>query len=167
MQSKELSRLATTDPLTGLLNRRELHNQAKKIIHHAARNSSIFAVLSIDLDYFKYINDTYGHQTGDTVLINLANLLSTERRANDLVARTGGEEFVLILADIDKDNSLMLVEKLRVAVENASVTNINITIKIGLVVSQKDLQVDLDSLLTLSDKALYDAKPGGLNRLPR
>jgi len=164
MQYKKLSRLAKTDPLTGLLNRRELHKQAKKIIHLAARNSSTFAVLSIDVDYFKYVNGTYNHQTGDTVLIHLANLLSTERRANDLAARTGDEEFVLILADIDKENSLMLAEKLRVAVENASVTIINITISIRLVVSQKDLQVDLDSLLTLSDKALYDAKAGGRNQ---
>ena len=164
MQSKKLSRLATTDPLTGLLNRRELHKQAKKIIHQSARSSSTFAVLSVDVDFFKVVNDTYGHQVGDTVLINLANILSNERRANDLAARTGGEEFVLILPDINKENSIVLAEKLRAATENSSVSNIKITISIGLVVSHKNTQVDLDTLLSLSDKALYDAKAAGRNR---
>ena len=164
-QSEELFRLATTDPLTGLLNRRELESQAKKIIHQADRNSSTFALLSIDVDFFKRVNDTYGHQVGDKVLIHLANVLTKERRINDLVARVGGEEFVLILPDIDKDNAILLAEKLRQTVEQEPIDNISITISIGLVVTDKNTKVDLDVLLKASDNALYQSKEAGRNRV--
>ena len=163
-QSQELFLLATTDPLTGLLNRRELQAQALKIIHQADRNSSTFALLSIDVDFFKCVNDTYGHQAGDKVLIDLAHVLTKERRVNDLVARVGGEEFILILPDIDEKNAFLLAEKLRKNVESRSIDNIKITISIGLVVTQKDSTIDLDILLQSSDNALYDSKEGGRNR---
>ena len=163
-QSQELFRLATTDPLTGLLNRRELQAQAQKVIHQANRNSSTFALLAIDVDFFKRVNDTYGHQTGDKVLIHLAEVLTQERRVNDLVARIGGEEFVLILPDIEQKNAFLLAEKLRTNVEKKSIENMTITISIGLVVTQKNTQVDLDTLLQLADSALYDAKKTGRNR---
>ena len=156
--------LATTDPLTGLLNRRELLTQADKIIHQVARNSSTYALLSIDVDLFKCVNDTYGHQTGDKVLKHLANLFVEERRANDLVARTGGEEFVLLLPDIDKESAFLFAENLRKKVECQSIDNIDITVSIGLVVSQQDVKTEFNTLLKLSDKALYDAKHLGRNR---
>ncbi|WP_372742748.1 GGDEF domain-containing protein, partial [Neptunomonas sp.] len=96
-QSQELFSLATTDPLTGLINRRELQAQVEKVIYQVSRNLSTFALLSIDVDFFKRVNDTYGHQAGDRVLINLANIFTTSLRAHDLIARVGGEEFVLLL----------------------------------------------------------------------
>ena len=163
-QSQELFRLATTDPLTGLLNRRELQTQAKKVIHQAARNSSTFALMSVDVDYFKHVNDTYGHQAGDKVLIHLANILSKERRVNDLVARIGGEEFVLLLPDIEHEDAFMLAEKLRKTVEKNVIDNLKITISIGLVVTIKDTLIDFDALLKASDQALYDAKKTGRNK---
>lgn len=163
-QSQELFRLATTDPLTGLLNRRELQTQAKKVIHQAARSLSTFALMSVDVDYFKRVNDTYGHQTGDKVLIHLANILTKERRVNDLVARIGGEEFVLILPDIGEADAFLLAEKLRETVAKNVIENLKITISIGLVVTIKDTLIDFDTLLQASDKALYDAKNTGRNK---
>ena len=163
-QSQELFRLATTDPLTGLLNRRELQTQAHKIIHQADRNSSTFALMSVDVDFFKHVNDTYGHQAGDKVLTDLANIFMTDRRVNDLVARVGGEEFVLVLPDIEEHKAFLLAEKIRKTVEESSIFNIKITISIGLVVTHKKTKVDLDVLLQLSDKALYASKESGRNR---
>ena len=163
-QSQELFRLATTDPLTGLLNRRELQASAEKIIHQANRNASTIALLSIDVDFFKQINDNHGHQFGDNVLTALSSLLIKGRRANDLVARVGGEEFVLILPDINAENAFVLAEKLRRSIEKESIANTSITVSIGLVVTPKEGQFTLDKLLKLSDNALYMAKKGGRNR---
>lgn len=163
-QSKELYQLAITDPLTSLINRRELQIQTQKIINHTARNSSSFALLAIDIDFFKDVNDTYGHQAGDKVLTSLANILKEDRRANDLVARIGGEEFILVLPDIDEENAYTLAEKIRLSVENHMVDNIKITISIGLIVSGKDKQLNFNTLLNLSDKALYHSKKSGRNK---
>ena len=163
-QSRELLLLAITDPLTGLINRRELRAQAKKIIHQAARNATTFALLSIDIDYFKRINDKYGHQAGDKLLIELSKLLKSQRRINDVVARVGGEEFVMLLSDINEVNALRLAENLRESIENQSIDNMNITVSIGLVVTDKNIKTDLDTLLKLSDNALYESKNSGRNR---
>lgn len=163
-QSQELFSLATTDPLTGLINRRELQAQVEKVIYQVSRNLSTFALLSIDVDFFKRVNDTYGHQAGDRVLINLANIFTTSLRAHDLIARVGGEEFVLLLQDIDEKNAFLLAEKLRRSVEASAIDDIKITVSIGLVVTRKNAVADLDILLKLSDNALYDAKKSGRNR---
>lgn len=163
-QSEALFKLATTDPLTGLLNRRELQVQAEKIIHQADRNSSTFALMTIDIDFFKVINDKNGHEAGDNVLIDFAHVLTKNRRLNDLVARVGGEEFILILPDIDEKNAFKFAEKLRVDIENRSINNIKITVSIGLVVTQKKCKTDLPTLLRLSDNALYQSKNEGRNK---
>ncbi|WP_372742821.1 GGDEF domain-containing protein, partial [Neptunomonas sp.] len=163
-QSQELFSLATTDPLTGLINRRELQAQVEKVIYQVSRNLSTFALLSIDVDFFKCVNDTYGHQAGDKVLINLANIFTTSLRAHDLIARVGGEEFVLLLQDIDEKNAFLLAEKLRRSVEASAIDDIKITVSIGLVVTRKNAFADLDMLLKLSDNALYEAKKSGRNR---
>ena len=163
-QSQELLLLAITDPLTGLINRRELRAQANKIIHQAARNSTTFALLSIDIDYFKCINDRYGHQAGDKLLIELSKILKDQRRINDVVARVGGEEFIMLLSDINEVNAFRLAENLRKLIENQLIDDMNITVSIGLVVSHKNIKVDLDILLKLSDDALYVSKNNGRNR---
>jgi diguanylate cyclase (GGDEF)-like protein len=137
--------------------------QADKIAHLVARNSSTFALLSIDVDFFKGINDTHGHQAGDKVLQNLAKILTEERRTDDLVARVGGEEFVLVLPNMDQENAFRFAEKLRKKIECESIDNLNITVSIGLVVSHKDVQKQFDELLNLSDQALYEAKRQGRN----
>ncbi|MFQ3235943.1 MAG: diguanylate cyclase (GGDEF)-like protein [Paraglaciecola sp.] len=163
-QSKKLYLLATIDPLTGLLNRREMMAQVTKITSQVARNSSNFALLSIDVDFFKQVNDTYGHLAGDKVLKHLANILVEDRRAHDIVARVGGEEFILLLPDMNKENAFIFAEKLRKKIEKQSIDNINITVSIGLVISHKKVKVDFDFLLHLSDNALYNSKKEGRNR---
>jgi sigma-B regulation protein RsbQ len=163
-QSKELFQLATTDPLTGLINRRALQNQANIIINQELRNQSTFALLSIDVDFFKQVNDNYGHLAGDNVLKHLAKVLSKGRRVNDVVARVGGEEFVLLLPDIDDVNAYTLAETIRKNIENEVIANINITVSIGLVVSHKNESVDFDTLFKLSDDALYHSKQTGRNK---
>jgi sigma-B regulation protein RsbQ len=163
-QSKELLLLATKDPLTGLLNRRELQSQGQKLIHQADRTSSTLALMSIDVDFFKRVNDTYGHQAGDNVLINLAKIFTKDRRVNDLVARVGGEEFVLVLPGVNQEDAFDLAEKLREAVEEKSIANVKVTISIGLVVTQKNVSVDLNTLLNASDNALYESKNSGRNK---
>jgi sigma-B regulation protein RsbQ len=163
-QSEELFLLATTDPLTGLLNRRELYVQAEKTSYQATRSSSSFAVLSVDVDYFKRVNDTYGHKVGDKVLVHITGLFKQHRRNNDVIARIGGEEFVLLLADIDEKNAFRLAELLRQNIESHPVDNINVTISIGLVVTKVNEPKDFDELLQLSDNALYNAKASGRNQ---
>ncbi|ABM03598.1 diguanylate cyclase [Psychromonas ingrahamii 37] len=163
-QSQELFRLATTDPLTGLLNRRELQVQAQKVTHQAARNLSTFALLFIDIDFFKRVNDTYGHPAGDKVLICLANILTQERRVTDIVARMGGEEFALLLPNIDEENAYKLAERLRKKIEKQTIDHIKITVSIGLVVTRKNTQTNFDILLELADQALYESKEWGRNR---
>ena len=120
--------------------------------------------MSIDVDFFKRVNDTYGHQAGDNVLINLAQIFTKERRVNDLVARIGGEEFVLVLPDVNQEDAFDLAEKLREAVEEKLIANVKITISIGLDVTQKNASVDLNTLLNASDNALYESKNSGRNK---
>lgn len=163
-QSKELYQLAITDPLTGLMNRRELQKQITRAINHISRNPSTFALLSIDIDFFKRVNDTHGHQEGDKALIHLANILKEKRRTNDIVARVGGEEFVLLLSDINEEDAYKLAESLRKKVKQESVNDIYITISIGVVVSNEDEKRSADELLKLSDDALYSSKNTGRNK---
>ena len=163
-QSEELFKLATTDSLTGLLNRRELDIQGNKIMYQADRNKSTFAVLCIDIDFFKQVNDSRGHQAGDRVLTRLSQLLLEDRRANDLVARTGGEEFIIVLADIDSQNAFEIAETIRTKIELITIESINITVSIGLVVSERNHKVSFTALLHCADQALYLSKDNGRNR---
>ncbi len=163
-QSKELYQLAITDPLTGLINRRELQNQASKIINQAMRNSSTLALLCIDVDFFKRVNDSYGHQVGDQVLIKLAAILKSKCRFYDVVSRIGGEEFVLLLPDIDEKNAYQVAETLRTTIETEVINNLHITVSVGLVVSEKNQKIDFNSLLKAADDALYLSKTSGRNR---
>ncbi|MBT1449545.1 GGDEF domain-containing protein [Glaciecola sp. XM2] len=164
-QAKELLDLATTDSLTGLMNRRRLLDLAEKTNSQMARNNSTYAVMSIDIDFFKKVNDTYGHYVGDEVLKGVASILSNGRRANDLVARIGGEEFVVVLPDIGSAHALELAEALRSKVESANINEVKLTISIGVTVSVKHNHINFEALMRLSDDALYEAKRRGRNRV--
>ena len=163
-QSEELFRLATTDPLTGLLNRRELLAQANKLSHQLNRNRSNMALLFADIDFFKRINDIHGHQVGDQVLQDVAKLLLEGRRANDLVARVGGEEFVLLLPDVNAKDAFLLAENIRNRIATQTLSELDVRISIGLVVTDKNKASNFDGLLDAADKALYKAKAEGRNR---
>jgi len=167
---EELKNLANTDPLTKLYNRRYLFEISKEILSLAHRDKTQVSLLMIDIDKFKNINDSYGHATGDEVLKHLAFILLRETRESDMVARIGGEEFVILLPSTSKDSAYTFAEKIREIVEKEELivdnkSLISFTISIG--VSEIDLQNDKDmnEALSRADKALYIAKDSGRNRV--
>lgn len=164
IQNKSLHILASTDFLTGLLNRRELLRQATIIDSQMRRSASSFAVLALDIDFFKKVNDTHGHQVGDKVLKHVASQLMQGRRTNDLVARVGGEEFVLILPDVDEKGAFIIAENIRERVASQAVDSISVTVSIGVGVSKPSKRTDIDGLLLMSDNGLLESKRGGRNK---
>ena len=158
----ELRALADTDPLTGLLNRRALAEQMVAVPDREERRGELLAVLYCDLDGFKAINDRYGHHVGDTVLQAVASRMSGAVRAGDLVARVGGDEFVLILNGVRDDAAaIAIAEKVadRVSRELMIAGNALLpTLSIGIAIA--DDAADLDRALVRADKALYDQKRG-------
>ncbi|MBV5320417.1 MAG: diguanylate cyclase [Sulfuricurvum sp.] len=161
---KRLELLSITDPLTKLNNRHWFNEMYQNIFmrrHWTAKNS--FAVIIADIDHFKKINDKFGHLIGDKALINVAQILSETIRNGDLLARWGGEEFVILLSNVDLYQALHVAEKLRLAVEKLNIEEIGkVTASFGVAVFVNgDNQ---ESLLTRADNALYKAKEKGRNR---
>lgn len=161
---------ARIDLLTNLLNRRAFIEDAGKMINRVERNHSkneqLFIAM-IDIDFFKQVNDTYGHSVGDTVLIEVAKSLKEATRKFEIVARLGGEEFVLLFESNDVDGALQVGERLRTNVaDHHTIINekdINVTISIGI--CSWRMGDSLDILLQNADKALYSAKDTGRNRV--
>ena len=166
-------RLAVIDPLTGLFNRRYALAQLGRIAERAQRGDSGFAVLAIDLDRFKAVNDSFGHAAGDCVLIEVARRLSLSMRAGDLLGRIGGEEFIVVLPQTAASNALALANRLRLAVEAAPVridtaTAISVTISVGLAVSGPLTPAGAEPVsatLARADRALLRAKADGRNQV--
>lgn len=165
-----LKKLANIDPLTKLYNRRYLFDMAKNIISLAKREQTKVSMLMIDIDKFKKINDTYGHAIGDEVIKDLASFLLKQTRASDIVARIGGEEFVVLLPNTSKDSADKFADTLRAFVEKKEVSinenkSISFTISIG--VSELDIEneIQIEEALARADKALYMAKKSGRNRV--
>ncbi len=146
------------DPLTGLYNRRGLYFYLNKIIPQSLRNNEHFGIIIIDIDNFKIYNDNYGHSTGDEALINTAVCIEKEGREGDLVVRYGGEEFLVILADINIDTLTEVTERIFKSVRS----NTNVTISAGLAIHHPDL--NFEQLVDLADEALYAAKHAGRNQ---
>jgi sigma-B regulation protein RsbQ len=163
LQSEELLEMATVDSLTGLLNRRELDSRASKALSQARRSKLSVAVIVIDIDFFKKINDTYGHSFGDETLKSLGKILLSRQRENDVVARFGGEEFVLILMDIDKKNAFKFAESLRITIEETKINGINITVSIGISLNNEHSN-QFEVLFKEADTALFNAKDSGRNK---
>jgi diguanylate cyclase (GGDEF)-like protein len=164
-QSKTLLELATTDPLTGLLNRRELNNQAHRMLLQTERLNLELAMLVIDVDHFKRVNDVFGHATGDKVLKHVSTIISAGRRNEDVVARFGGEEFVLLLLNANNIDAARIAENIRMSIENTSMEGVNITISIGVASINKEKRDSFDSLFSRSDVALLEAKKSGRNKI--
>jgi diguanylate cyclase (GGDEF)-like protein len=158
---------ALVDPLTGLLNRRGFEAEADRMLLRAARDGSSTALLMLDLDHFKAINDSWGHPIGDLVLQSVAKAVATELRGGDVIGRLGGEEFVIALAGNRTDQAAVLAERVRRAISALAVrqgeTIVHLTISIG-VAAQRGA-TSLDKLMTLADEALYRAKAAGRNRV--
>ncbi len=162
--TRELTILAATDPLTGCINRREFH---RRITDVAGLSNG--ALLMLDLDKFKQINDTFGHDAGDLVIRDFANRISSNSREDDLVARFGGEEFVIWLPDTRAIDAIRLAERLRTNVEQAEVshnnTTIRYTVSIGLHIVQNTASSPIEKWLKAADDLVYRAKSEGRNRI--
>lgn len=164
---RDLKFVATRDFLTGLYNRRHFFDVGEKLFAGAARAKKPVAVALIDVDYFKKINDTYGHDCGDLVLKKISDLLSGCLRVSDLIARFGGEEFGLLLPNISTEDARVIFEKIRkkVADYNIELPNtaqLKSTVSIGVCTTP---EITLESALTKADKLLYEAKNSGRNQV--
>lgn len=160
---KKIERLAVTDPLTKLYNRGYFNKVFEQSITNTKRNQDQLTVIIVDIDHFKGVNDSYGHQTGDVVLVRIASLLKETLRDGDVLARWGGEEFAVLL-NIDTVNGRLIAEKLRAAVEKLAIPGIpNITCSFGVTGCQREDTAA--SVFKRADDALYLAKNNGRNRI--
>lgn len=166
---EEVAKQALTDPMTKLYNRRYIAEITPHLIGLAQRNNSDLSVIILDIDKFKNVNDTYGHQVGDDVIVALADVLMQETRKSDVVCRFGGEEFVILLPETPSDGAFAVAENLRKVVEKLEVPlddgkTLHFTISMGVsIVSPEDK--NFDAAITRADTALYEAKESGRNRV--
>lgn len=161
MKSK-LEVLSSTDDLTGVYNRRKLDEEITKEIARARRTDGTFSLMMIDIDYFKTINDLYGHLVGDEVLIKMAKFLQGEIRLEDTIGRFGGEEFIIVLTNTNVAMASNKAEYLRNEIESMSFSEkARITVSIG--VTEFKSEDDIFTIINRSDKFLYEAKEQGRN----
>lgn len=168
LSQAKLEQLATTDPLTGLNNRKRVMGILSDLYAYYRRYDAEFSVLMLDVDHFKVVNDTYGHQAGDTVLKQVAELLNENLRNVDAAGRYGGEEFIVLLAESGVDESVQAAERIRKAVANHTFIHedqkIQIYISVGIGRIQKQDR-DEQTVVGRADMALYRAKNEGRNRV--
>ena len=161
---ESLQKAAIIDELTGAYNRRYFNNCLMNASEHLKRYQTSSSVLILDIDYFKSINDKYGHSTGDLVLKDLVTVLSDSLRKVDMIFRVGGEEFTILLPETDREHAMEVAEKLRTTVSDYPfLENHTITVSIGAGEMKPD--EDLDILLNRCDRALYQAKNQGRNQV--
>ncbi len=161
---KELAHQAKTDELTGLFNRRAYSEQMKREVERANRYDTPLCLLMFDIDYFKKVNDTYGHEVGDFVLTEVARISKNTMREQDVVARWGGEEFMVILPHTEQEGALKIAERLRSAIGGYDFAEPKqVTVSIG--VTERKAGDSYDSLISRVDLALYEAKSAGRNRV--
>jgi diguanylate cyclase (GGDEF)-like protein/PAS domain S-box-containing protein len=160
---KELEKFASIDKLTGIYNRRMLDTFLQKEIEVAKRHKDNLSLIIIDIDFFKLVNDTYGHLVGDNVLKQLSKIISENIRISDIFGRYGGEEFLIICTKTSEDSAFILAEKLRKEIENFRFEKVGYkTISLGISSLKKDDNIEL--LFKKADEALYEAKKSGRNK---
>lgn len=161
---EKLKQLAVTDRLTGLYNRGKLDDMLQEELNRSQRYNQQFGLVMMDFDYFKSINDTYGHQVGDEALIEIAHLITEHLRSSDKAVRWGGEEFIVIYLDVDHEKLLSLAEELRQKIEAHVFKTVgHKTASLGVTLYQKEDTID--SIIKRVDSALYRAKGSGRNRI--
>ena len=155
------------DQLTGLFNRRALHDIFELEMSRVNRNKKTFSIILLDIDHFKVLNDTYGHDYGDIVLQKVASALQDSIRSMDKVARWGGEEFLVFLPETNKEQASHLAEKLRLAVSNIELTYqdklLQVTVSLG--VCEYNQQGEYKDMVKQADLGLYKAKETGRNKV--
>lgn len=163
----QIADFANKDFLTGVYNRRYFYENMNEYVAYAEEHMEPYVVAMLDIDHFKKINDTHGHNSGDKVLKTLAKKLIDETKGDDLIARFGGEEFCIILKDISNEDAVKFFVNLRANIANCKVQlkkeQISFTVSIGVAFSRSDYR--LDELLELANEALYRAKENGRNRV--
>ena len=164
---EELQKLALLDPLTGLANRRYLEKQVGANINEMERYGWPFGLAFIDIDRFKKVNDTYGHDIGDEVLKMLGRTLEHNLRTSDVAGRWGGEEFVAIIVNVTKDQLKTIADKLRIMVRESNLStdsgDVSVTVSIGATISRSDDTVA--TIVKRTDNLMYESKEAGRNRL--
>jgi len=168
--AREALRLqAAHDGLTGLLNRAAILDILERELARTSREGTTLAILMADLDGFKLINDTYGHQAGDAVLREVAQRMRASLRSYDAIGRYGGEEFLIVLPGCDVSQAMEVAERVRASLSGHAVDipqgGISVTSSLGVATSGDAVEVDMDSLIQAADKALYRAKHRGRNRV--
>ena len=164
-----LMELSQTDPLTRLCNRRSLTDMLENEMNRCQRNLAPCSIIMCDIDHFKNVNDEYGHQAGDEILITIADLLREHLRPYDLAARYGGEEFCLVLPETNLNQAVEVAERIRGKVESYSfpgnLAALKLTISMGVATVSGAKNESEDELIRLADEALYLAKNNGRNRI--
>ncbi|MBZ4683266.1 MAG: hypothetical protein PWP46_146 [Fusobacteriaceae bacterium] len=156
---QKINDLSNIDSLTNLYNRRFFFDYIEK------RNSKNYSIILADIDYFKKINDTYGHQTGDEILKIISKEFQTHFRDNDIICRYGGEEFLIYLEHTSLETALNIANRIRETIENLNYNNINFTISMGVAVNDIKKHSNIDDVIKSADIALYIAKNSGRNRV--
>jgi diguanylate cyclase (GGDEF)-like protein len=169
ISNEKLMKLSDTDPLTRLYNRRFLMKDLERKMLRAKREMESLSLVILDIDHFKKINDTYGHQNGDFVIMTIAEVSLKRMRSHDIVARYGGEEFVIVLPETSLSDAVLIAERLRETVQTTCfpppMEGLTVTVSLG-VSTFPSVKVDcIDSLFRQADKALYRAKRHGRNRV--
>ena len=158
--------LANKDYLTGSYNRRYFFETSAAILNKSSRKDEDIAVATLDIDHFKNVNDTYGHDIGDIAIKEIATILNANLRVSDLVARFGGEEYCILLENISAEDTYMLFEKIRFSFEKNEIKIDDLTLKytvsLGIAFGKSK---DINKMLKISDEALYEAKETGRNRV--
>lgn len=164
-----LKELSNTDPLTRIYNRRYLMEAMEREFERARRRKEPLSLVMIDIDHFKQVNDTYGHQEGDIVLAGAAALIAKAIRGYDICARYGGEEFVVVLPETSLNQALQFADRFRTDVQKipfgGSLKQLTITISLGVATFPSERVDCLDSLFRQADEAMYRAKQKGRNRV--
>ncbi len=164
-----LVRMATIDELTGISNRRHAFSRLKEELERSRRTGTSLCVVMVDIDWFKRVNDTFGHATGDHALAEVAGRIERSLRPYDLVGRTGGEEFLIIAPSADLEEGAALAQRLREAVATRPIQHeghsVDVSISLGVALARPAEPDALDRALARADRALYAAKAGGRNRV--
>ena len=168
-RNRVLTRIAALDELTGIYNRRSMFHFLKDEIDRSRRYRHFLSVLMIDVDHFKRINDAYGHAAGDGVLKEVVLTTKKMLRSNDRLCRYGGEEFLAILPETDKDNALRAAERIRSEIENRNFSvpyaAVRLTASLGVATTPPQTHISSDELIRVADDALYLSKMNGRNRV--